>query len=87
MKTFEIEFKCGDEITPDNNIWDSFEEPAEAEDTEEAIDLAMDYYIECSINAGEDVSEWERKNDCIEWRDEEGVMQWVQFRATEITND
>lgn len=89
MKTFTIEIKYGDEITPDNNIWmsEGYPDGAEAEDEEEAIDLAMDTYIEQSINAGEDVSEWERKSDYIEWHDEEGVMNWVQFKATEITDE
>lgn len=83
MKEFKIEFKYGDEATPDNNIWDDFEEPVEAEDAEEAVDLAMDHYTECAISDGEDVTEWERESDCISWIDEDGVKHWVIFCATE----
>lgn len=88
MKKFDVEIKTGNEITPDDNIWDGdcFQDAVEAKTKEEALELAIDSYIDWGgiDNAKECGYDWERTEDCIKWNDDEGVKNWVLFRAAEI---
>ena len=75
---------------PDNNIWDSdlFAEPIEAETTEEAIALAIDYTMDNSnwelINTRTENVSADYENGWIEYKDDNGEEFDILFRAEEV---
>ena len=75
---------------PDNNIWDGdlFAEPIEAENAEEAIELAIDYTMDNSnrelINTRTENVSADYENGWIEYKDEDGEEFDILFRAEEV---
>lgn len=86
MKKYNVEIKDWHEAEPDNGIWDGdcFQDPVESETEEEAIEIAMDCYVDDSnlYDEHEDLSV-DYETGCITWTEEEYKVGII-FRAVEI---